>query len=140
MDVGLTPLLSAELVAISSPQCQLWTDLRKANTTDPYLLGLHQKLLAHPEKHSHLLNREGVLLYKGRLVIPPSLPMLTALLTEVHDSKIGGFSIGLRIYSRLAQSFFWEAMKQDVQRFVAECEVCQRNKSKARSPSGLLQP
>ena len=140
VDVSLTPLLSAELVAISSPQCQLWTDLRKANTTDPYLLELHQKLLAHPEKHPHLLNREGVLLYKGRLVIPPSSPLRTVLLTEVHDSKIGGHSGVLRTYSRLAQSFFWEAMKQDVQRFVAECEVCQRNKSDARSPSGLLQP
>ncbi|XP_057495630.1 uncharacterized protein LOC130780625 [Actinidia eriantha] len=106
VDVGLTPLLSAELVAISSPQCQLWTDLRKANTTDPYLLELHQKLLAHPEKHPHLLSREGVLMYKGRLVIPPSSPLRIALLTEVHDSKIGGHSGVLRTYSRLAQSFF----------------------------------
>jgi hypothetical protein len=31
-------------------------------------------------------------------------------------------------------------MKTDVQVFVSECDVCQRNKIEARSPAGLLQP
>jgi hypothetical protein len=31
-------------------------------------------------------------------------------------------------------------MKADVQAYVSTCDVCQRNKSEARSPAGLLQP
>ena len=31
-------------------------------------------------------------------------------------------------------------MKSDIKDFVAGCEICQRNKHQAMSPSGLLQP
>ncbi|KAA0036569.1 ty3-gypsy retrotransposon protein [Cucumis melo var. makuwa] len=34
----------------------------------------------------------------------------------------------------------WIGMKNDVKRYVEQCEVCQRNKTEALSPAGLLQP
>jgi hypothetical protein len=36
--------------------------------------------------------------------------------------------------------FFWEGMKQDVRNFVAECDVCQRNKGEIIKSPGTLQP
>jgi hypothetical protein len=36
--------------------------------------------------------------------------------------------------------FFWDGMKRDVKAHVAACDVCQRSKSEASSPAGLLQP
>jgi hypothetical protein len=53
---------------------------------------------------------------------------------------VGGHSGILCTYSRLKQSFFWEGMKHDVQRHVAACDECQRNKSNSHSPVELLQP
>lgn len=44
------------------------------------------------------------------------------------------------MYKRLAQNFYWESIKSDVQAFVSACDVCQRNKSEALSSAGLLQP
>jgi hypothetical protein len=32
-----------------------------------------------------------------------------------------------KTYDRVKRSFFWDGMKQDIRKFVAECEVCQRN-------------
>ncbi|GFY90926.1 hypothetical protein Acr_07g0011220 [Actinidia rufa] len=55
----------------------------------PMFVGAPPTTPGTPEKHPHLLSREGVLLYKGRLVIPPSSPLRTVLLIEVHDSTIG---------------------------------------------------
>lgn len=107
-----------ELLAISGPQFHLWTDLRQANHSDPYLLDLRQKLTSQPDNHPHLHDRDGLLLYKGRILIPPSSPLRTTLLHEFHNSKVGGHSGVLRTYSRLAQSFFWEAMKKDVRQHV----------------------
>lgn len=88
----------------------------------------------------HYKVREGLIFFKGRLVIPPTSPLKNEILHEFHSSKLAGHSGILRTLKRLAQNFFWEAMKTDVQHFVSECDVCQRNKSEARSPAGLLQP
>jgi hypothetical protein len=71
---------SEELLAISGPHFQLWVELKQANSLEPYLVDLHQKLLSHPDQHPHLKNREGLLLYKDRIVLSPSSSLRTALL------------------------------------------------------------
>jgi hypothetical protein len=38
------------------------------------------------------------------------------------------------------KEFFWDGLKTDVQRFVAECLVCQQNKVETIKTLGLLQP
>ncbi|KAF8405746.1 hypothetical protein HHK36_007823 [Tetracentron sinense] len=128
------------LQALSTPKFQLWEAMRQANTIDTYLLNLHQKLLTQPENHRHLQNKNDILFYKGRVLLSPSSDLRSDLLHEFHDSKLGGHSGILRTYHRLGQSFYWEGMKKEVQAYVAACDVCQRNKSDARSPAGLLQP
>jgi hypothetical protein len=129
-----------QLQAISSPQFNLWAELRHLNEIDPYLRALREKLTAQPENHPHFLDHDGLLFYKGRIVIPPASYLCTTLLAEFHNSKMGGHSGVLRTYNRIAQSFYWEAMRKDVRSYVAACDICQRNKSEARSPTGLLQP
>jgi len=129
-----------QLQAISSPQFQHWDELRHLNVVDPYLRDLREKLIAQPADHPQFTDREGLLLYKGRIVIPPASALCTTLMAEFHNSKVGGHSGVLRTYKRIAQSFYWEAMKKDVRSYVATCDTCQRNKSEARSAAGLLQP
>ena len=46
----------------------------------------------------------------------------------------------LRTYKRLKASFYWKGLKRATKLFVAECDVCQRNKAETVHPSGLLQP
>jgi hypothetical protein len=92
------------------------------------------------ENQHQLQDRAGILLCKGRILLSPRSELCTKLIAEFHSSKIGGHSGVIQTYSRLAQSFYWEAMKNDVKQYVAVCDTCQRNKSEARSPAGLLQP
>lgn len=35
---------------------------------------------------------------------------------------------------------FWEGMKHDIQKYCEECVTCQKNKSLALTPAGLLLP
>ncbi|KAA0039184.1 peroxidase 64 [Cucumis melo var. makuwa] len=53
------------------------------------------------------------------------------------QSKRPGF---LRTYKRLVGELYWEGMKQDVKRYCEQCLICQKNKSLALSPAGLLLP
>jgi hypothetical protein len=46
----------------------------------------------------------------------------------------------LKTYHRFKKDFFWEGLKEDVQQFVAECLVCQKNKGEIIKTPGLLQP
>lgn len=82
----------------------------------------------------------GSLLYKGRLVVSKTSPMIPTLLQTFHDSVLGGHAGILRTYKRMARELFWVGMKADVKRYVESCHVCQYNKSEALSPAGLLQP
>jgi hypothetical protein len=46
----------------------------------------------------------------------------------------------LKTYHRVKKDFFWDGLKTDVQRFVAECLVFQQNKVETIKNLGLLQP
>jgi hypothetical protein len=52
------------------------------------------------------------------------------VLFELHATPIAGHSEFTKTYHRFKRSFFWDGMKQDICNFVAECDVCQRNKGK----------
>jgi len=53
---------------------------------------------------------------------------------------MGGHSGVFRTFKRLSGMFFWEGMRKDIQNYVAQCEICQKNKYQALNPAGLLQP
>lgn len=80
------------------------------------------------------------MLYKGRLVLPSSSPLIPTILQEYHNGLVGGHSGFLRTYKRILQEFYWMGMKGDIRKFVAECVVCQMKKTMALSPAGVLQP
>lgn len=134
-------LLSAEevsIIGVSCPQFSLWNELK--HITDPYMIALHKKMNERPEVMGNYQTREGLIFFKGRIVVPPTSSLKLEILREFHASKMVGHSGILRTFKRLAQNFYWESMKSDMQAFVSACDVCQRNKSEALSLAGLLQP
>ena len=62
------------------------------------------------------------------------------ILLEFHTSPLGGHSGFLKTYHRVKKEFFWDGLKFDIQKFVAQCLVCQQNKVETIKTSGLLQP
>ena len=62
------------------------------------------------------------------------------ILMELHTSPLGGHSGFLKTYHRVKKEFFWEGLKSDIQKFVAEFLVCQQNKVETIKTPGLLQP
>jgi hypothetical protein len=64
----------------------------------------------------------------------------STVLSELHATPIAGHSRFTKTYERVKHSFFWDGMKQDIRNFVAECDMCQRNKAETVKLSGTLQP
>jgi hypothetical protein len=58
---------------------------------------------------------------------------------ELHATPTTRHSRFTKTYDRVKCYFFWDGMKQDIHNFVAECDVCQRNKGKIVKSPGTLQ-
>ena len=81
----------------------------------------------------------NVLLYKGRNVLAKSSPFIVVLLREYHDSPLGGHAGELKTCLCMAGEWYWEGMRNQVIRYVRECQVCQQAKSTNQSSARLLQ-
>ena len=44
------------------------------------------------------------------------------------------------MYLDIRQKYWWSKMKQDIARYIEECDVCRRVKAEHQKPAGLLQP
>jgi hypothetical protein len=78
--------------------------------------------------------------YKDRLYLCKNSQLKQKVLLELHTSLVGGHSGFLKTYHRVKKDFFWDGLKTNVQRFVAEFLVCQQNKVETIKTPGLLQP
>uniref|UniRef100_A0A453IF39 Integrase zinc-binding domain-containing protein n=1 Tax=Aegilops tauschii subsp. strangulata TaxID=200361 RepID=A0A453IF39_AEGTS len=62
------------------------------------------------------------------------------LLTALHSSALGDHSGMKATYSRTKNFFYWPGMKKEIEQFVTECPVCQKNKGEHCHSPGLLDP
>ncbi|GKD70042.1 reverse transcriptase domain-containing protein, partial [Tanacetum coccineum] len=52
----------------------------------------------------------------------------------------GDISGVLATYKMIGAVFYWKGLKSDVKKLVAECDICQRNKSDLAAYRGLIHP
>ncbi|KAL0534629.1 hypothetical protein IC582_028920 [Cucumis melo] len=97
------------------------------------------KRLDNPTKSKYSLQNE-MLKYKERLVITKSSSLIPAILDTFHNSVVGRHSGFLRTYKRVSNELYWDGMKASIKKHYEECLICQRNKTLALSPAGLLVP
>lgn len=96
--------------------------------------------------HQHELDtrkyslRDGLLLYKNRILLGKSPQLKAKVLSFVHCDPMAGRSGYEKTLHRAKKDFYWKGMRKDLKKFIRECELCQQNKHENVSPTGLLQP
>ena len=98
----------------------------KSNLDD----GKHTSFTVHPD---------GTLFFKNRLVVPrdrDNLKLTTRVMEEAHDTPLSIHPGSTKMYQDIRQRYWWSNMKQDIARYVAECDVCRRVKAEHQSPAG----
>ncbi|WVZ81070.1 hypothetical protein U9M48_028494 [Paspalum notatum var. saurae] len=86
------------------------------------------------------LDEEGVLWFKNSLVVPKDMELRKKILDEAHTSMFTLHPGSNKMYHDLKQKFWWTRMKQEIAKYVSECDVCQRVKADHLKPAGMLQP
>lgn len=61
------------------------------------------------------------------------------ILQTLHNSGEVGHSEGAVTTKRVESQFYWRGMKADVNNWVRECDICQKNKRENVPSPGLLQ-
>jgi hypothetical protein len=100
----------------------------------------HSKVAAGFQCIRYIYMENDSLWYKDRLYLCKNSQHKQKVLLELHTSPVGGHLGFLKTYHRVKKDFLGDGLKTDVQRFVAECLVCQQNKVETINTLGLLQP
>ena len=84
--------------------------IREEVDKDDYLKDIIDRIQREEEVKNYTL-QQGILRYKGRLVIAKNSSLIPAILHTYHDSVLGGHSGFLRTYKRMTGELFWVGMK-----------------------------
>lgn len=113
-----------------------WDDVRVATSSHPLMSvltqliddgmtnkreSLHPDLRPYHQYKEHLSTFDGVILYKDRLVIPPSLR--DQILSSLHSAHQGI----TQMCARAESSIFWPGMTSDITALRNNCSSCNRN-------------
>jgi hypothetical protein len=132
--------VEAFLCAISIIQPDWIIEARDEWKNDKKVWTLIQRLQQDSSTSDTFTWKNDSLWYKDRLYLCKKSQLKQKVLLELHTSLVGGHSRFLKTYHRVKKEFFWDGLKNDVQRFVVEFLVCQQNKVETIKTPGLLQP
>jgi hypothetical protein len=128
------------LQAVSSVKPSWIQELLNAYATDAKAQQLLAQLsIKSPDDKGFSLD-QGLIRFQGKLWVAQNSALQTKLISVCHASAVGGHS-GVNVtYHRMNKLFHWKGLKQDVEDFIRQCDICQQAKHLNALPSGLLQP
>ena len=132
--------VEALLCAISIIQPDWINEAREEWKNDEEVWKLIRKIQQDSSTSDTFSWQNDSLWYKDCLYLCKNSQLKQKILMELHTSPLGGHSVFLKTYHRVKKDFFLDGLKADIQKFVAECLVCQQNKIETIKTPGILQP
>ena len=130
----------ASLFIISVPHFVFLEDLRRELQANPEFTELRKKMIVEPHAYPDHSLAQDLILYRGRIWLPPNCSFIKILLSEFHQSLTGGHMGFRKTLNRVTKNFMWETSTRDTRDFVSNCLECQLVKYEPAKPRGLLYP
>ena len=105
----------------------------------------YKKVHEYPERYPGIVRGPNDILIMNpgsRIIIPKQITIGTKKLTDilinhVHEELA---HTGVRATAEeIRKSFYWVNIREDVQHFIQQCDMCQRAKNRTTKPPGFLQ-
>ena len=91
-------------------------------------------------KLDRLVQNDLIIYPNGVIVVPHDNEIRTLLLTEAHDSRMGGHFGIEKTLEKIKRFWTWAGVAHDVELYVQSCVSCQKTKHETARPKGLLYP
>ncbi|KAL8151329.1 hypothetical protein V2J09_021137 [Rumex salicifolius] len=139
---ALSRVSGSQLLAITmSHACHdLYDTIQLLWQSDPSLHKIITELATDPSSHPSYSYANSELRYKNKLVVGNDPAIKLKIFQWLHDSSLGGHFGRDATLHRIKSLFFWPRMTVDVQTYVRNCSICQKNKYDLATKPGLLQP
>ena len=112
----------------------LSSHIASSSSSDPLVLQALQSMNgsippAFRSRLSDWQHSDGILIYKGRVFVPPTDDLRRDILRHCHDHPTAGHPGFLKTHQLVAADFWWLGLASYVRAFVAGCTTCQQNKA-----------
>ena len=126
----------AHIALVSDLLEQIILEQRQDASRIPHI----KKLTAEGHGPHFSIDDQGVVKFKNRSVVPSSDELRRKFLDEAHNSKLSIHPGSNKMYHDLRHLYWWSNMKQDITKYISECDICGRVKVDHMCTSGFLQP
>lgn len=109
---------------ITRPLPALWGALHYAYKADTTMQDLFSSIHQNPDDHSNYSIRNNIILFQGRVLVPKNTALQQLLISEYHNTRVGGHAGIRRTFHRIASTFTWPNLKKDVRDFINNCHIC----------------
>lgn len=123
----------------------LETRIRDALKADELGQSVVEALQRKDQKHRKISLSEAVyedelLRIRDRLYVPNDEELLAEVIRTRHDLPAMGHPGRSKTYDLVKRDYWWPNMHRTIERYVKNCDTCQRSKSVRHQPYGLLKP
>lgn len=125
-----------QYLAISQVRFELLDSLRQENATSTFFLEKYKELDDSILGFDEYEVRDGLLLHKEKLLLDYNSPLVILIIQECHSTPLGGHKGIQKTMAKVSTAFTWVGMKQAIQKFVKECEICLKNEAFQSSTCG----
>jgi transposase InsO family protein len=84
--------------------------------------------------------RDGLILYKNRLVVPEDNNLRTELIKEAHEQLSMAHPGRNKTCRLIGARYYWPNLPRDIARYIRNCHTCRRTMTPRDLPPGHLQP
>lgn len=127
-------------LASSGAEWRVWAKIREATRLDERALEIVKLLEAQGQEVIGFKVRDGLIFCKNYVYVRNVPNLRKEIIDHFNKSKEGGHSGWLKAYIQVKYLFYWEGIKSEVNRCVAECDVYQKAKYDFRPTARLLHP
>src|SRR5882724_5850231 len=90
--------------------------------------------------HEEWREKDGLVLYRGRVYVPPDGQLRHDLINAFHDSPITGHSGRWKTTDLVARNFWWLGMGHYIAEYTKGCDLCNCTQNYPSTLAGKLMP
>lgn len=115
-----------------------WEGLKQEVLSDPFYTKLAETVDSLPLGSQKYVKRDGVWLFKNRIMLSPHSSLIPKILASTHASPLGGHYGLYKSLARIRSSFHWQHVQESIKDYIKESDTCQICKVENCIPTGLL--